>query len=171
MGESRADSYIRRRLGWQGQAGCSNRELMPISWQKRPVDCSKFKSVLRINANTISCPANIPGFKSVEAILVLSRTGATRPQQRLKIMVALEMPREFVSHPVMKQVSGIAIISLCVDFNDQIVKQLENLLIISCFCRTSSARIICCDSHAICSGHICPCPLSCHRTRLFRAMI
>ena len=35
----------------------------------------------------------------------LSDAGATRPQQRSKIMVALEMPREFVSHPVMKQVS------------------------------------------------------------------
>jgi hypothetical protein len=63
-----------------------------------------------------------------EAILVqvLSRTGATRPQQRLKIMVAIGMPREFVSHPVMKQVSGILIISLCVGFKNQIVKQLAN---------------------------------------------
>jgi hypothetical protein len=57
---------------------------------------------------------------------VLSRTGATRPQQRFKIMVAIEMPREFVSHPVMTQVSGIVIISLFVEFNHQIVKQLAN---------------------------------------------
>jgi hypothetical protein len=42
---------------------------------------------------------------SVLPCLPCADAGATRPQQRLKIMVALEMPREFVSHPVMKQVS------------------------------------------------------------------
>jgi hypothetical protein len=42
---------------------------------------------------------------SVPPCLPCADAGATRPQQRFKIMVALEMPREFVSHPVMKQVS------------------------------------------------------------------
>ena len=67
----------------------------------------------------------------VEAMFSVQASQSNRCDQAAteamgKIMVAIEMPRDFVSHPVMKQVSRIAIISLCVDFNNQFVKLLEN---------------------------------------------